>query len=317
MDGVDLEKLVDDLILEKTESALDRLEKAEEKRKKSEAKYHATKHLVDSVRDATKGDKRLAHVYNSSAACELLDAAKRLMNKENSPGQPDSTSLLGLKAEDVSPSEDEKAYFQSVVIPKVSLKLEADRKELLKFYDPSSKKNLCSASSSSPLSDAILMDMNKLKDEEENLVSLESQIEDLVREFCRAYDDIHASVLLLLRECLPIENQHKVTKAKWQAARTKCMNSKAKVVELNLKLNTYSPKEVKALKFVRYELNKKLTDVGKRHSRLTEVIKQYEAVDDEFTLIVDEYKEILKQIHNSEFILQKITEGKTEVDAQN
>jgi len=306
---LDLHAIVDATIARESNELDERLAAAKRQQRKDEKSIVEQSLLQQYVEvEVAKDPTVLGPVYHACTLADMLNDGLKITADRGitqTEGTTDVPSLLGLKPDEVLPTQTAVKEFQETIIPRVGLKIEDDRDKLIRFCNPLSEGR--STPSPEPLCEAIEDELARNAAEKRKLKEEQDKREKMLLVLANVYEDLMSKALMLLRESFPITNKQQVSEVRQHLARINCLKLKAKVTQLKIESRCiYTAEKVEALKVVRYSLEKKVAQVEKDYEKWSSAARAFENVGDpEFLGVVKEFTSVLEQIKTHEFILNQ------------
>jgi len=289
---IDFRKLVGETIAREQAELEEKLVAAQKKQREAEEKIAVDLVLREYVDEEVARDPALHGVWDALNLADHLRNGLIVSENGNVQVTQGQTSLLGLKEDEVLPTQKELKEFQNVIIPRVAQRIEEDRDRLLRTTSPT------------PLCNEIKDLVSRLETAKKNLEAEEDKQEEQLSILAGTFEQLLNMMLQMLRESFPIIVQGEIRAVEETLVKFQCIELKAQAIRLKLMTHIYAPSKVVKLKNIRYSLNKKKAEVETEFNKWSEALRKFEALGPEFLAVADDFKAVLDAIQTHEYVLQ-------------
>ncbi|XP_048636978.1 AUGMIN subunit 4-like isoform X2 [Brassica napus] len=130
------------------------------------------------------------------------------------------------------------------------------------------------------------------------------------RKFAEYYNVLEQilGVLIKLVKDLKLEHQHKYDEMQktWLCKRCETMNTKLRVLEHILLLETYTPESIPALHSIRNYLVEATEEASAAYNKAVTRLREYQGVDPHFDTIARQYHDIVKKLENMQWTIHQV-----------
>jgi len=299
---IDFRKLVGETIAREQAELEEKLVAAQKKQREAEEKIAVDLVLREYVDEEVARDPALHGVWDALNLADHLRDGLIVSENGNVQVTQGQTSLLGLKEDEVLPTQKELKEFQNVIIPRVAQRIEEDRDRLFRYCKPD---NLSPDTTfPTPLCNEIKDLVSRLETAKKNLEAEEDKQEEQLSILAGTFEQLLNMMLQMLRESFPIIVQGEIRAVEETLVKFQCIELKAQAIRLKLMTHIYAPSKVVKLKNIRYSLNKKKAEVETEFNKWSEALRKFEALGPEFLAVADDFKAVLDAIQTHEYVLQ-------------
>ncbi|XP_070576012.1 HAUS augmin-like complex subunit 4 isoform X2 [Ptychodera flava] len=267
--------------------------------------YEIKCHDITPSTDTKQFYEAVKQCLYSAEVCDYLDYNLASTSE-------DSTTLLGLKKEDVLRNNPHRKRLHSIeqqLIPKIEERLRKKCETLVTYHQPQKSESTSELSFAKAfqLPSVLERECNVLKEEKKQLRHDKAKRDKKFWQYYQALIEWSNLLTQVIKEHrLKSKAYEDSVTTDWLSARCQATCLKIRCVEADVLCDTYTKESVEALKQIKHHVNHTIRDCESELGRLSQALQSYESLGMGFKEVVKQYGQLQEEIENKKWALTEL-----------